>query len=54
MAALVRLTKLRGLLTKHSIAAYIIPTADAHQSEYVAACDKRRAYISGFDGSAGM
>lgn len=26
---------------------------DAHQSEYIAACDKRRAFISGFTGSAG-
>jgi Xaa-Pro aminopeptidase len=35
------------------IHAYIIPTGDAHQSEYVAECDKRREYISGFSGSAG-
>ena len=33
--------------------AYIVPTADAHNSEYVADCDKRRQYISGFTGSAG-
>lgn len=33
--------------------AYIIPTGDAHQSEYVAECDNRRAFISGFTGSAG-
>lgn len=33
--------------------AYIVPTADAHQSEYIADCDKRRAYVSGFTGSAG-
>lgn len=35
------------------IQAYIIPSCDAHQSEYIAACDNRRAFISGFDGSAG-
>ncbi|GAB1602992.1 xaa-Pro aminopeptidase 1-like [Argonauta hians] len=35
------------------IHAYIIPSEDAHQSEYVAAYDKRRAFISGFKGSVG-
>ncbi|KAG7154775.1 Xaa-Pro aminopeptidase 1-like 2 [Homarus americanus] len=33
--------------------AYIIPSGDAHQSEYIASCDQRRAFISGFTGSAG-
>ena len=35
------------------IHAYIIPTDDAHQSEYIADCDMRRVFISGFTGSAG-
>ncbi|XP_050307615.1 xaa-Pro aminopeptidase 1 [Anthonomus grandis grandis] len=35
------------------IAAYIIPSADAHNGEYLADCDKYRAFISGFNGSAG-
>ena len=35
------------------IHAYIIPTDDAHQSEYIRKSDKRREYISGFTGSAG-
>lgn len=35
------------------IQAYIVPSADAHGSEYIAACDARRAFISGFDGSEG-
>ncbi|XP_048237381.1 xaa-Pro aminopeptidase 1-like [Haliotis rufescens] len=52
------LSKLRALMKNISyvnepIHAYIIPTGDAHQSEYVADCDTRRAYISGFTGSAG-
>ncbi|XP_033104349.1 xaa-Pro aminopeptidase 1-like [Anneissia japonica] len=34
--------------------AYIIPSEDAHQSEYIADRDKRRQYISGFTGSAGL
>lgn len=35
------------------IDAVVVPSADAHQSEYVASCDDRRAFISGFTGSAG-
>ncbi|CAG8506681.1 11537_t:CDS:10 [Scutellospora calospora] len=30
----------------------VIPSEDSHQSEYVGACDARRAFISGFTGSA--
>lgn len=33
--------------------AYIVPSADAHQSEYLPSCWKRREFITGFDGSAG-
>ena len=47
-------SRLLPLLTSHSLTGYIIPSADAHQSEYVAACDLRRAFISGFTGSAGV
>ena len=36
-----------------NIQAVIVPTDDAHASEYVAACDGRRQFISGFTGSAG-
>ena len=42
-----------GAPIQQPVQAYIVPTEDAHQSEYVANCDKRRAFISGFDGSAG-
>ena len=42
-----------SLLHTYSLTGYIVPTADAHQSEYVAECDFRRAYVSGFTGSAG-
>ncbi|KAJ2547340.1 hypothetical protein EV175_005258 [Coemansia sp. RSA 1933] len=50
-----RLAKLRKLMAnpKYNVTAYVVPSEDAHQSEYVAACDMRRAFISGFDGSAG-
>lgn len=36
-----------------SIDAYIIPTDDCHQSEYISLTDERRSFVSGFDGSAG-
>ncbi|KDQ07184.1 hypothetical protein BOTBODRAFT_120412, partial [Botryobasidium botryosum FD-172 SS1] len=32
----------------------IIPSEDAHLSEYAAPCDRRREFISGFTGSAGV
>lgn len=35
------------------LAAYIVPSDDAHQSEYIAARDRRRHFITGFTGSAG-
>lgn len=33
--------------------AYIVPTFDEHQSEYVAESDQRRRFLSGFSGSNG-
>ncbi|KAJ4832200.1 Aminopeptidase P2 [Turnera subulata] len=50
-----KLTALRELFSKPGIGvdAYIIPSQDAHQSEFIAECYMRRAYISGFTGSAG-
>nr|XP_027231982.1 xaa-Pro aminopeptidase 1-like [Penaeus vannamei] len=44
---------LRAEMASEDLEAYIIPTDDEHQSEYVADADKRRQYISGFSGSAG-
>ncbi|XP_072280200.1 xaa-Pro aminopeptidase 1 isoform X2 [Pyxicephalus adspersus] len=35
------------------IQAYIVPSADEHQSEYIAPSDCRREFICGFSGSAG-
>ncbi|KAG2383482.1 hypothetical protein C9374_004153 [Naegleria lovaniensis] len=45
--------KLRELMQKYSIHGYIVPSGDAHLSEYISDADKRREFISGFDGSAG-
>ncbi|KAL2612171.1 hypothetical protein R1flu_023863 [Riccia fluitans] len=49
----VKLAQLRQLFEQNGLDAYIIPSEDAHQSEFIAACFMRRAYISGFTGSAG-
>jgi len=48
-----RLTALRGWMKAEKIDAYIIPSSDPHQSEYVAEHWKSREWISGFTGSAG-
>ncbi|NLY47231.1 MAG: aminopeptidase P family protein [Tissierella sp.] len=49
-----RVKKLRELMKLNGITAYIIPTSDPHQSEYVAEYYKGRSWISGFTGSAGI
>ncbi|KAI5308966.1 hypothetical protein KEM55_004402, partial [Ascosphaera atra] len=49
-----RLASLRELMRERSLDLYVIPSEDAHQSEYIAECDARRAYITGFTGSAGI
>lgn len=48
-----RIEDLRRLMKKNDIDAYIVPSFDAHQSEYVAEHWKSRRWISGFTGSAG-
>jgi len=47
------LQSLRTLMAKNQLDAYIVPTADPHQSEYVGEHWNCRAWISGFSGSAG-
>ncbi|CUA75485.1 X-Pro aminopeptidase [Rhizoctonia solani] len=48
-----RLASLRLLLKENQVDAYVVVSEDQHSSEYLADCDARRAFISGFDGSAG-
>jgi Xaa-Pro aminopeptidase len=48
-----RLLMVDTKITSTPLAAYIVPSEDSHHSEYIAACDERRAFISGFTGSAG-
>ena len=49
-----RLEKLREVMRREHLSAFIFPSTDAHQSEYVADHWQGRAWISGFNGSAGM
>jgi len=49
-----RISSLRNYMAEHHIDAYIIPSTDPHQSEYVASHWKGREWISGFTGSAGV
>lgn len=48
-----RIELFRKLMKDKGIDAYIIPSSDPHQSEYVPEHYKARAFISGFTGSAG-
>ncbi|MDB2384302.1 aminopeptidase P family protein [Endozoicomonas sp.] len=48
-----RLAALRAAMAEHHIDAWIIPSSDPHQSEYVADYWTGREWVSGFTGSAG-
>lgn len=48
-----RVAKLRSLMAEKGIDAYVVPTADFHQSEYVGEHFKARKFITGFSGSYG-
>ena len=53
-AAAPRVARLRAWMAERDLDAFLVPRADAHQGEYVAPCDERLAWISGFTGSAGF
>ena len=53
MNAAERISRLRTLMAAKGIDAYVVPTADFHQSEYVGEHFKARKFISGFSGSYG-
>ncbi len=48
-----RLESLREVMRREHLSAFIFPSTDAHQSEYVADHWEVRTRISGFNGSAG-
>jgi len=49
-----KLAGLRALMREHKIDAYILPSSDPHQSEYLPDHWKGREWVSGFTGSAGI
>jgi Xaa-Pro aminopeptidase len=53
MTAKERFAALRAQMRKEKLAAYLVPSTDPHQSEYVPERWKRREWLSGFTGSAG-
>ena len=49
-----RLAALRAEMAREGVDGFLVPRADAHQGEYVADCDARLAWLTGFTGSAGF
>lgn len=49
-----RIARLRRLMETYHMDAYLVPTADFHESEYVGEHFACRKYITGFTGSAGI
>ncbi len=49
-----RLQALRAEIARAGLIGMLVPRADLHQGEYVAACDERLAWLTGFTGSAGF
>ncbi|MCW2273876.1 M24 family metallopeptidase [Rhodoblastus acidophilus] len=49
-----RLKALRASLRAQKLDGFLVPRADAHQNEYVAPCEERLAWLTGFTGSAGF
>ncbi|WP_133651125.1 aminopeptidase P family protein [Paraburkholderia flava] len=48
-----RIAELRGAMAREGIAAYLVPSADPHLSEYLPGRWQGREWLSGFTGSAG-
>ena len=48
-----RVAKLRERMSESQLDGFLVPRADEHQGEYVAACSERLQWLTGFTGSAG-
>lgn len=53
MKGMDKLAALRALMARRGLDAYIVPSTDPHQSEYLPEFWQRRRFLSGFTGSAG-
>jgi Xaa-Pro aminopeptidase len=49
-----RFAALRTELARRGLTGFIVPRADRQQNEYIPACEKRLAWLTGFSGSAGI
>jgi len=49
-----KLATIRQLMVDNKLDAYVCFHMDAHNSEYIAPCDERLAFISGFKGTNGV
>ena len=49
-----RVARLREWLAANGLDGFIVPRADEHQGEYVAARSERLKWLTGFSGSAGV
>ena len=49
-----RVARLRAWLGQHGLDGFLVPRADEHQGEYVAARSERLRWLTGFAGSAGV
>lgn len=49
-----RLSRLRAEMARTGVDGFVVPLSDAHQGEYVAPCDARLEWLTGFGGSAGF
>ena len=49
-----RLAALSAVMAAEGLAGFMVPRADVHQGEYVAARDERLQWLTGFTGSAGF
>ena len=49
-----RISMVQAELKKNNLSGYLVPRSDVHQGEYVAACDERLSWLTGFTGSAGI
>ncbi len=54
VALTARLSALREELLRRQLTGFVIPRADSQQNEYVAPCEERLAWLTGFTGSAGL
>src|SRR5438128_33285 len=54
VALTTRMSAFREELARRKLTGFVIPRADQQQNEYVAPSEERRAWLTGFTGSAGM